>query len=139
MIPQVSPERAAAILREQPHAVYLDVRSEPEFRGGHPAGAYNLPVLFFDEAQRPRRNPDFERIAQAAFPQETVLLVGCQSGVRSQHAAEILRSLGYRDVSNVEGGFGGSPASRGWRDSGLPVETGDGAGHGYEDLQKRSG
>ncbi len=70
---------------------------------------------------------------------ETVLLVGCQSGVRSQHAAEILRSLGYVEVSNVAGGFGGSPAARGWRDSGLPVETGDPAGHGYEELKKRSG
>jgi rhodanese-related sulfurtransferase len=137
MIPQVTPERAAEILRERPGAVYLDVRTAAEFRAGHPAGAYNVPVLFFDAAQRPQRNPDFERIAQGAFSRETVLLVGCQSGVRSQHAAEILHSLGYRDVSNVAGGFGGSPAARGWRDSGLPVESGDPAGRGYEELKSR--
>lgn len=139
MIPQVTSEQAAEILRRQPDAVYLDVRSEAEFRAGHPRGAYNLPLLFFDAAQRPQRNVDFERIAQGVFAQQTVLLVGCQSGVRSQHAAEILRSLGYVEVSNVAGGFGGSPAARGWRDSGLPVETGDPAGHGYEELKKRSG
>jgi arsenate reductase len=138
MIPQVTPERAAEILRQRPDAAYLDVRSEAEFRAGHPRGAYNLPVFFFDAAQRPQRNADFERIVQGAFPPQTVLLVGCQSGVRSQHAAEILHALGYRDVSNVAGGFGGSPAARGWRDSGLPVESGDPVGHGYEELKQRS-
>ena len=136
MIPQVTPEHAAEILRRQPDAAYLDVRSESEFRVGHPRGAYNVPVLFFDAARRPQRNTEFERVVRAAFPQETVLLVGCQSGVRSQHAAEILRSLGYREVSNVAGGFGGSPAARGWRDSGLPVEIGDSAGRVYEELKK---
>ncbi len=137
MIPQVTPERAAEILSQRPDAVYLDVRSEAEFRAGHPRGAYNLPVFFFDAAQRPQRNPDFERVLKVAFPPETVLLVGCQSGVRSQHAAEILHSIGFREVSNVAGGFGGSPAARGWRDSGLPVESGDPAGRAYEDLKKR--
>jgi arsenate reductase len=137
MIPQVTPEQAAEALRRKPDAVYLDVRSEPEFRAAHPRGAYNVPVVFFDAAQHPQRNADFERVVQATFPPDTVLFVGCQSGVRSQHAAEILRSLGYREVSNVAGGFGGSPAARGWRDSGLPVENGDPPGRGYAELNKR--
>jgi arsenate reductase len=137
MIPQVTPEQAAETLRRKPDAAYLDVRSEAEFRAAHPRGAYNVPVVFFDAAQRPLRNTDFERVVQAIFPTDSLLLVGCQSGVRSQHAAEILRSLGYREVSNVAGGFGGSPAARGWRDSGLPVESGDPPGRSYAELKQR--
>jgi rhodanese-related sulfurtransferase len=136
MIPQVSPEQAAGILRRRPDAVYLDVRTEPEFASGHPAGAYNVPVMFFDATRRPVANADFTRVVEAVLPRETSVLVGCQSGVRSQHAAEMLRSLGFRDVSNVAGGFGGSPAARGWRDSGLPIESGSPPGRAYEDLKK---
>jgi len=136
MIPQRTSEEAAEILRRRPDAVYLDVRTEAEFAAGHPAGAYNVPVVFFDAARRPLANPDFEAIVQARFPRQTTLLVGCQSGVRSQRAADMLHALGFVDVSNVAGGFGGSPAARGWRDSGLPVESGNPSGRGYEDLKK---
>jgi rhodanese-related sulfurtransferase len=136
MIPQVSPEQAAEILRRRPDAVYLDVRTEAEFASGHPAGAYNVPVMFFDAERRPVANVDFTRVVVAVLPPEASVLVGCQSGVRSQHAAEILRSLGFGDVSNVAGGFGGSAAARGWRDSGLPVESGNPTGRAYEDLKK---
>jgi rhodanese-related sulfurtransferase len=112
------------------------VRTEAEFSAGHPAGAYNIPVMFFDAARRPVANADFARVVQATLSPQTSVLVGCQSGVRSQHAAEILRSLGFADVSNVTGGFGGCPAARGWRDSGLPVESGDPAERAYDDLKK---
>ena len=116
MIPQVTSEEAAKILRARKDAVYVDVRSEAEFEAGHPEGAYNIPVFFFDSAHRPVPNPDFVAVVEATFPQEMTLLVGCQSGMRSQHAAEMLAERGYTDVSNVAGGFGGSPAARGWRD-----------------------
>ena len=138
MIPQVTPEQAAAAIKKQPDAVYLDVRSEEEFRAGHPQGAYNVPVVFFDAAHRPVANTDFDRVVQAAFARDTRLFVGCQSGVRSQHAAERLQALGFTNVSNVAGGFGGSPAARGWRDSGLPRGSGDPEGRSYADLGKRA-
>jgi len=138
MIPQVTPEQAAEALRRKPDAVYLDVRSEAEFRAAHPRGAYNVPVFFFDATHRPQRNADFERVVQATFPPDTVLFVGCQSGVRSQAAAEVLRALGYREVANVAGGFGGSPAARGWRDSGLPVDSGDPPARSYGELKNRA-
>jgi len=137
MIPQVTPEEAAQALRKKAGAIYLDVRSVEEFRAGHPQGAYNVPIVFFDAARRPTANAEFDRVVQAVFATDTTLLVGCQSGVRSQHAAERLRSLGFTDVANVMGGFGGSPAARGWRDSGLAVDRGDPAGRSYADLEQR--
>ena len=137
MIGQMTSEEAAQALRKKAGAVYLDVRSVDEFRAGHPRGAYNVPIVFFDAAHRPTANAEFDRVVQTAFATSTPLLVGCQSGVRSQHAAERLNALGYTDVANVIGGFGGSPAARGWRDSGLPVDRGDPAGRSYADLEQR--
>lgn len=106
-------------------AIYLDVRSIPEFRQGHPAGAYNVPLLHLDERSRQLRpNPDFVAVARANFPNDAVLVVGCQAGVRSQQACELLISAGFHNVTNVLGGFAGSSYGQpGWVNAGLPVET----------------
>lgn len=127
-IRQVVPAEAACELTAEPSAVYLDVRTPEEFDAGHPAGARNVAVFFFDPATgRPRPNPDFLAIVQRHLPPTTTLLVGCQSGMRSQRACELLADAGYTDLANVQGGFGGTDDTAGWKDSGLPVETG-GAG-----------
>jgi rhodanese-related sulfurtransferase len=124
-IRQVSPGQAAQELAADPSAVYLDVRTPEEFDAGHPAGARNVPVLVFDPAtRRPRPNDAFLDVVQRHLPPATRLLVGCQSGMRSQRACEMLGEAGYTDLANVRGGFGGSDDTQGWRDSGLPVETG---------------
>jgi rhodanese-related sulfurtransferase len=130
-IPQTTPREAYETLTSHPEAVYLDVRTEPEFEAGHPAGARNVPVVFFDPATRePRPNPEFVAAVERALSRTTKLLIGCQAGGRSQHACELLAAAGWRDVTNVRGGFGGvrDQAGRvvipGWREAGLPVESG---------------
>ncbi len=144
MIRQSTPEDAAEILRKKPDAAYLDVRTVEEFQAGHPAGAYNIPVVFFDTTRRPVANPDFEQVVQAAFPKEKTIIVGCQAGTRSQRACEILQSLGFRDVTNMQGGFGGARGpggvvtTAGWKERGLPVESSSRPGAGYEDLKKKA-
>jgi rhodanese-related sulfurtransferase len=143
-IPQATPPDARAILDRTPGALYLDVRTEPEFEAGHPAGARNVPVVFFDPATRqPKPNPDFVATVERHVPRGTRLVVGCQSGVRSQRACELLLQAGYTDVTNVQGGFGGARDASGrvvvagWRDAGLPVETGQTPGARYADLKGR--
>ena len=129
-IPQTTPPEAYAVLQERPAAVYLDVRTAPEFEAGHPAGARNVPVVFLVPGGPPRPNPDFVASVTALVAPTTALLVGCQTGVRSQHACELLRDAGFTDVTNVRGGFGGTRDQTGrviipgWREAGLPVETG---------------
>ena len=130
-IRQTTPAEAHATLTREPGAVYLDVRTEAEFEAGHPAGARNVPVVFFDPATRqPAPNPDFVATVERSLPRTTKLLVGCQSGVRSMRACELLAEAGWTDVTNVSGGFGGARdhygrvVVPGWRDAGLPVETG---------------
>ena len=124
-IRQVTPAEAARELAATPSAVYLDVRTPEEFDAGHPAGARNVPVLLLDPAtRRPRPNPEFLAVVQRHLASATPLLVGCQSGMRSQRACEMLAEASYTDLANVRGGFGGSEDTAGWKESGLPVESG---------------
>lgn len=120
-------------------AAYLDVRSVPEFQRGHPAGAYNVPLLHLDERTRQMRpNPDFVAVARANFDPDAALVVGCQAGVRSQQACELLISAGFHNVTNVLGGFAGSPSGqRGWISAGLPVDTTPVAGRDYSALEQK--
>lgn len=126
-IRQLTPPDAARELAEHPGAVYLDVRTPDEFDAGHPAGARNVPVFLFDPATgRPRPNAEFMAVVGRHLAPDTRLLVGCQSGMRSQRACELLADAGYTDLANVRGGFGGSDDTPGWRERGLPVEQGPG-------------
>ena len=130
-IRQTTPPEAYETLQREPDTVYLDVRTPEEFAAGHPAGAVNVPVLFFRGGQS-TPNSDFVAAVQRLLPPDTALLVGCQAGGRSQRGAELLVAAGYHNVSNVRGGFGGARDDTGrlvipgWRDAGLPVETGAG-------------
>jgi len=130
-IPQTTPPEAFDTLQKHPDAVYLDVRTVEEFEAGHPTGARNIPVLLLDPATRePRENADFVAVVERELPRTTKLVVGCQAGGRSQRACELLAQAGWTDVTNVHGGFGGARdrlghvVVPGWRDAGLPVETG---------------
>jgi rhodanese-related sulfurtransferase len=138
-IRQTMPPEAYETLRQEPAAVYLDVRTPAEFEAGHPAGARNVPVVFLDPLTRqPRPNADFVAVVERTVPHTAKLLVGCQAGGRSQHACELLTTAGFTDVTNVRGGFGGARDAsgrvvvRGWREAGLPVETGPAGGDSSE-------
>jgi rhodanese-related sulfurtransferase len=117
----------------QQGAAYLDVRSTREFAMGHPAGAFNVPILEPDEDTGVMQaNPDFVAVMKAVFPAET------------KRAAQILEAFGFTDVANVRGGFGGGPdpmgrqMDPGWASAGLPVETTAQAGRSYAELAARA-
>jgi len=137
-----SPADASEAIKKNPDAVYLDVRTEQEFSQGHPAGALNIPVLFFEaQGGPPRPNDDFLDVVRRHIDPAREIFVGCQSGARSQRAADLLVNAGYTAVTNVSGGFGGQRDRAGnvlvpgWRDSGLPVESGATQGRSYRDLK----
>ena len=130
-IRETTPPEAYEALQADSAAVYLDVRTEGEFEAGHPAGARNVPVVFFDPATRqPTPNADFVATVERTISRTAKLLVGCQSGGRSARACELLARAGFTDLTNVRGGFGGARDQSGrvvvpgWREAGLPVETG---------------
>jgi rhodanese-related sulfurtransferase len=122
-------------------ATYLDVRSIPEFEQGHPAGAFNVPLLHLDPATgQMRPNPDFLPVVRANFPPDMPMVVGCKMGGRSAQACELLATAGYQDVANVLGGFGGAPqmGHAGWAQEGLPVEQSADPAKAYTALQKKA-
>jgi rhodanese-related sulfurtransferase len=141
MSKRVTPPEAAELLAAG--WTYLDVRSVPEFERGHPTGAANIPLLNL-EGGHMVPNPSFRAVVEASFPHETKLVVGCQSGGRSQQAVGLLASLGYQDLVDVRGGFGGERDGfgrmtvPGWPAAGLPVATQAGPGRAYADLEKKS-
>jgi rhodanese-related sulfurtransferase len=143
-IKQTEPAQAYETLKSNPDALYLDVRTEEEFAQGHPAGAINIPVVFFGSPGQPQPNPDFLTVAEKVLPKNQKLLVGCLAGGRSQRACELLESAGYTDLTNVRGGFGGQRDGSGrvlvagWRDAGLPVAQDLGA-VAYPALRARAG
>lgn len=71
-------------------AVVIDVRSPDEYNAEHLPGAMNLPLDMIESAVA-QRMPDKGR----------VLLLHCQSGVRSAMATRKLRAMGYPGVFNL--------------------------------------
>jgi len=143
---QITPPQAQQILEKDSTIIYLDVRTEPEFTAGHPQRGINIPVIFFDPATRqPTPNPDFLKVVEANIAKAATVIVGCQAGMRSQRAADIMTQAGYTNVSNMQGGFGGArdQAGRvvvpGWQESGLPVSTENDEGVSYASLSAKAG
>jgi rhodanese-related sulfurtransferase len=126
---QVDPQQVHDTLQKNPDAVYIDVRTDHEFKNGHVPGAKNIPVAIPDPATgRMSMNPEFLKSVEAVYPRDRKIILGCQMGGRSQRAADILAQAGYTDVSNMRGGFEGAkdPMGRvvapGWAQLNLPVE-----------------
>lgn len=128
---------------EEQGYLYLDVRSEPEYAAGHPRGAQNLPIMHAGPAGM-QPNPDFLAVAQALYPRDAKLILGCRSGQRSMRAAEVLINAGYTEVIDQRAGFDGprDPFGKvleaGWGPAGLPVEHST-PGGSYAELRKKAG
>ena len=95
----VSPAKAKEA--QDAGAMLIDVRESSEYRSGHAPGARHISVQVIER-----------RLGE--IPKERQIIVVCQSGMRSQRAAEILSSNGFQ-VLNVSGGM------IGWQRAGLKV------------------
>jgi rhodanese-related sulfurtransferase len=132
-VKRVSPEDALALMRDQGYA-YLDVRSVPEFDQGHPAGAYNVPLLHMGPGGG-RPNPRFLEVVERHFPKDAGLLVGCRTANRSQHAVTLLEQAGYSNLVLQQAGFvGASPQDPGWGPRGLPTSRSAQPGRSWDEL-----
>jgi rhodanese-related sulfurtransferase len=142
MVKRVTPTEAETLLKEG--WTYLDVRSIPEFEGGHPAGAVNIPLLH-NAGGRMAPNPAFQSVVEGNFPKDAKIVVGCKAGPRSMQAAALLAAAGYANLVEMRGGFHGERdnfgrvAQPGWAECGLPVETSAAPEKTYVELEKRAG
>lgn len=97
-------------MAEMPSAPLLDVRTPEEFSKGHLASAQNWN---WSDGQFKQRSSELDP-AQPVF-------VYCLSGGRSGAAASMLRSKGFTQVYELQGGI------MKWNAANLTVETADGA------------
>jgi len=102
-IKHVSPAEAQAAVSKA-YSQFIDVRTPEEYTTGHAARAVNIPLdTLAADLSRLEKN-------------EPVYLI-CQTGRRSQKAAELLKEAGFNNVLNVEGG------TTAWQAANLPIET----------------
>jgi glyoxylase-like metal-dependent hydrolase (beta-lactamase superfamily II)/rhodanese-related sulfurtransferase len=82
----------------------LDVRREPEWHAGHIEGATWWPLDNF-------------KVSPPEIDRDLPIAVHCKSGYRSMIACSLLQRAGFRDITNVTGGFDA------WQQAKLPVQT----------------
>jgi rhodanese-related sulfurtransferase len=139
-ITRISPADAKKLIDEQGYT-YVDVRTEAEYAAGHPKGAQNVPVMNAG-ARGMEPNPDFLKVAQAAYPKDAKLVLGCRSGVRSMRAAQMLVDAGFTSIVEQRAGWEGARnafgavTEPGWSPAGLPTETTT-PGGSYAELKQR--
>jgi rhodanese-related sulfurtransferase len=102
VLPQITVQTLDARLQHQTSQV-LDVRREPEWHAGHIEGAIWWPLDNF-------------KIAPPEIDHDAPIAVHCKGGYRSMIACSLLQRAGFRNVSNVTGGFDA------WQMAQLPTE-----------------
>ncbi|MFA0960424.1 rhodanese-like domain-containing protein [Roseivirga sp. BDSF3-8] len=73
-------------------AIIVDVRKPGEYQSEHVENAMNIPLDFLNEQM-------------AEVPKDKSFHIHCAGGYRSVIAGSILKSRGYHDLINVEGGY----------------------------------
>lgn len=92
---RVSQEEFKKVLAENPDCQLVDVRTKPEFSVGTIEGAQNIDYLA----------SDFETKIQE-LDKDKLTLIYCQAGGRSSKALSKMRKLGFKNVLELEGGYG---------------------------------
>jgi molybdopterin/thiamine biosynthesis adenylyltransferase len=88
--------RADEVVAEYSKYQLIDVRTSEEWNGGHLPRAHHWPL---------------SEIENGKFPKERKLVLYCQSGMRSERAAQLLAGAGYTDVVELKGGVSEWPAA----------------------------
>nr|XP_028953813.1 uncharacterized protein LOC103426785 [Malus domestica] len=85
---------------------YLEVRTEEEYKKGHvdTKKILNIPYMF-NTPKGMVKNPQFLEEVSSACNKDDLIVVGCQSGVRSLYATADLLAAGFKNVSNMGGGY----------------------------------
>ncbi len=140
MAKRISPQEAHGLMTREGYS-YVDVRSVQEFEGGHPEGAYNVPLLDVGPSGMVP-NGDFVAVMERAFPKDAKLVLGCMAGGRSAKAAAALEAVGFTGLVDQRAGWGGAKdqfgrlTEPGWSGAGLPSAAGPDAARGYAALKK---
>ena len=84
------------ILKANLDAILLDVRSLQEFNEGHLNGAINIPLY------------ELESCCECKLKdKQKIIIVYCQSGIRSKKAVKILYKNGFKNLYQLTNGLDG--------------------------------
>ena len=135
MIKEINSVEAYSILQQSENSVLIDVRSTMENEYvGHPIDAIHVPIKEPPDWEiRSDFIKDVKSKLKKRFPDinesEICVLFLCRSGKRSEKAAMMLESEGYKNIVNITDGFEGDKdinnhrsALNGWRFNELPWE-----------------
>jgi rhodanese-related sulfurtransferase len=120
----VSPDEALELLRTDPRAVLVDVRTEPEWSyvGVPDLSGLGREAVFLEWQSYPSMavNASFvsdlkQELARRGTPDDAPILFLCRSGARSRSAARAMTEAGYGQCLNIAGGFEGGPDPSGHR------------------------
>jgi rhodanese-related sulfurtransferase len=100
---EISPAEAETAVSKA-YSQFVDVRSPEEYSSGHAGRSVNVPL--------DKLAGELDRFEKS----EPVYLI-CETGGRSQQAAEIFKNAGFKSVLSVKGG------TVAWRQADLPMET----------------
>ncbi len=104
---RIQPDRVKQLLDSGEPLWLVDLREPEEFKKQHLPGAHSLPLKQLQKG--------FQRIPRTG---RVVLYCSCPVGnIDEGYSYQLLRELGYRNVSVLEGGFAE------WTRLGYPVET----------------
>jgi len=95
-VKRVSKTEFTKILKANPDAVLIDVRTPREYNAGK-----------IDDAQNIDFNDDSFTTKISALDKNKLTLIYCQSGGRSGKALSQMREMGFTDVRELEGGYSG--------------------------------
>ncbi len=103
----IEPEMLHEAWRENPPALYIDVRTVAEFAKGRPKGpAVNIPWLFYYPGTRAEHpNESFLLVIEALYAKDSPLVLGCLDDTRATPAAQCLAAAGYLNLRILRGGF----------------------------------
>ena len=94
----------ATQLSNRENAIFLDIRDDGEYGGGHIPEAIHIPI---------RQLPD--RIGELNKHKDCPVIAYCRSGNRSNGAGSILKKHGFENVYNLSGGIAA------WQKASLPL------------------
>lgn len=78
-----------------PNIILLDVRSKQEYNEGHLNNAINIPLY------------ELQICLCKLKDKEKIIVVYCQSGIRSKKAIRILNKNGFKNLYNLKDGLDG--------------------------------
>lgn len=131
---EIEPAEAWELLNKNPHAVLIDVRTQPEWMFSGVANlaelGKKLELVSWKTYPHYQYNERFVEQVEAIAPAlDTPLIFICKTGGRSLDAACAMTAHGYTACYNLTGGFEGDFNEQrqrgevnGWKAAGLPWE-----------------